>query len=145
MRVPGRKPLLIAAGVLVICAVAMGLIVALASRPFTQGRAERLEHLLNATVEIKSFKQTYFPYAGYVAEAVIFRRQLSPGAPEKPFITVERLTVRSSYLGLFRNRISASGSGRRLARRITKQRYEPYIAPVRKIRVRSGRRVPRGK
>lgn len=104
MRVPGRKPLLIAAGVLVICAVAMGLIVALASRPFTrQGSAERLEHLLNATVEIKSFKQTYFPYAGYVAEGVIFRRQLSPGAPEKPFITVERLTVRSSYLGLFRN------------------------------------------
>ena len=103
MRGPGRKRLLIAAGVLLICAIAMGLMVLLASRPFTrQGSAERLQHLLNARVEIKDFKQSYFPYAGYVAENVMFLRQLSPGTPVQPFITVKRLTVRASYFGLFR-------------------------------------------
>jgi hypothetical protein len=97
-----QKTILIAAGV-ALCLFVIGLAIVILKWPFTQtGSVDRLQRLLGATVEIKSFRPTYFPYAGYVAEGVTFRRQLSPGAPEQPFITVERLTVQSSYLGLFR-------------------------------------------
>jgi hypothetical protein len=97
-----QKAILISVGV-ALCLFAIALAIVILKWPFTQaGSVERLQHLLNATVEIKNFKQTYFPYAGYVAEGVTFRRQLSPGAPVQPFITVERLTVQSSYLRLFR-------------------------------------------
>ncbi len=97
-----QKTIWISAGV-ALCLFAIALAIVILKWPFTKtGSVDRLQRLLGATVDIRSFRPTYFPYAGYVAEGVTFRRQLSPGAPEIPFITVERLTIRSSYLGLFR-------------------------------------------
>lgn len=97
-----KRKILIVAGVAV-CALAIALALVASKWPFSQpGSVDRVQRLLSATVEIKSFRPIYFPYAGYVAEGVTFRRQLAPGAPAQPFITVKRLTVRASYFGLFR-------------------------------------------
>jgi hypothetical protein len=97
-----RNTILISAAA-ALCLFVIALAIVIVKWPFSQaGSVDRLQRLLDATVEIKSFQPTYFPYAGYVAEGVIFRRQLAPGAPEQPFITVNRLTIQSSYLGLFR-------------------------------------------
>jgi hypothetical protein len=70
--------------------------------PFNQASSvDRLQRALSASVEIKSFRQTWFPYAGYVAEGVTFRRQLSAGRSAEAFVTVNTLTVRASYFDLF--------------------------------------------
>jgi hypothetical protein len=91
--------IVISAGV-ALCAFAV-LALSMASKPFTKaGSVDRLQHILNATVEIKSFRQTYFPYAGYVAEGVTVRQKQSPGTSGQPFVSVDRLTVRASYFGL---------------------------------------------
>jgi hypothetical protein len=101
MRSHTRRTILISAGAAV-CILAIAVAVMVAKWPFTKaGSVERLQHLMGATVEIKNFRSTYFPYAGYVAEGVTFRKQLSPGAPAQPFASVTRLTVQTSYFELF--------------------------------------------
>jgi len=84
-----------------LCAFAV-LTLWMASKPFTKaGSVDRLQHILNATVEIRGFRQTYFPYAGYVAEGVTIHQKQSPGTSVPPFLSVNRLTVQASYFGLF--------------------------------------------
>ena len=83
-----------------LCAFAV-IAMVMVSNPFTRASSiDRLQHILNATVEIKSFRQTYFPFAGYVAEGVTVRQKQSAGASVQPFVSVDRLTVRASYFGL---------------------------------------------
>jgi hypothetical protein len=101
MRSHTRKAILISAGAAV-CAFAIAVALIVAKWPFSRaGSVERLQHLMGATVEIRNFRSTYFPYAGYVAEGVTLRKQLSPGTPAQPFATVTRLTVQTSYFELF--------------------------------------------
>ena len=62
----------IAAGVAV-AAFAIALAMIVPKWPFTRaGSLERLQHLAGGTVEIKSFRPAYFPYAGYIAEGRYF-------------------------------------------------------------------------
>ncbi len=60
-----------------------------------------LEEAASGRVEIRTFRHTYFPYPGCVAEGLTYR--LSPNAP--PFATVEKLTIQSSLPGLFAGRV----------------------------------------
>ena len=83
----------------VFCAI----ILILCRRAF--GRAAVLQDLREASgsqVEVRIFHQTYFPVPGCILEGVIFRH----GLPQaKPLITIEKVTIRGSYLGLISSRV----------------------------------------
>jgi hypothetical protein len=84
-----------------VVAVALGIagVVIATHWPFTQDSViEALEQTFSSTVEVKSFRVTYFA-PGCVMEGVTFRRN---GDRDVPAIaTVERLTIQGSYVGFF--------------------------------------------
>ncbi|MCU1254052.1 MAG: hypothetical protein JWM83_351 [Candidatus Angelobacter sp.] len=86
-----------------ICSVALLGIMA-AKWPFTrQAMIRRLEHATSARVEMRGFRSTYFPYPGCIAEEVVFRPK-TPAAgnrPPEPIITIQKLTIESTFAGLF--------------------------------------------
>jgi hypothetical protein len=70
---------------------------------------EDLQEAGDSHVTIRGFHRTYFPYPGCVLEGVVFTRG---GNSPKPLITIEKLTIQSSYLNILRShvsRISAEG------------------------------------
>ena len=70
--------------------------------PFTRKKvAEDLAQATATTVEIGGFSETYFP-PGCVAENVIFRRDQR----QPPLLTVKKLILKSSLLGLFRKHLT---------------------------------------
>jgi hypothetical protein len=72
--------------------------------PFTrEGMVKRLEQASSARVEIGKFRSTYFPFPGCVAEDVTFRTVTPAAAPKPadPIITIRKLTIESTFLGLF--------------------------------------------
>jgi hypothetical protein len=84
-----------------LCAVALGL-----SRKWPFAQAQVLQDLREAgdsQVQVRSFRQTYFPSPGCILEGVIFHHQ--PGEA-KPLITIEKLTIQGSYLGLLSQKVS---------------------------------------
>ena len=95
----GRVALIVAAVAIVLCAIPMGL-----SR-WRFGAAPVLQDLREVSdsqMEVRAFHQTVFPFPGCVVEGVVFHR----GPPQaKPFITIEKLTIRGSYLGLLQTRV----------------------------------------
>jgi hypothetical protein len=84
-----------------VVAVALGIAGVLIAThwPFTQTSViEALEQTFSSTVEVKTFRVTYFA-PGCVMEGVTFRRN---GDRDVPAIaTVERLTIQGSYVGFF--------------------------------------------
>ncbi len=69
---------------------------------------EDLEEAGNSHVTVRDFHRTYFPYPGCVVDGVVFTRGNSP----HPLITIDRLTIQTSYLQVLRsrvNRITAEG------------------------------------
>lgn len=95
--------LVIIAGVLcaILGAVAFGMI---HWWPFTQSAViEDLREAADSDVTVRSFRQVYFPSPGCVLEGVIFHRG---EAKSSPLITIERVTVQGSYLGIFLSRVS---------------------------------------
>jgi hypothetical protein len=92
-----------AAVALVSTAIAVVVVVALVLLvvywPFTkQAVIKSLQDASSSTVDITDFHGTYFPFPGCIAEEVIFRRSSDPNTP--PLITVGKLTIQSSFLGL---------------------------------------------
>jgi AsmA-like C-terminal region len=86
--------------VLVITFIIVGL-----NWPFTKAAVTKsLEQASSSQVEITGFHGTYFPHPGCVAEKVIFRR--TSGSTTPPLITISRLIIQSSYLGLLAKRIT---------------------------------------
>lgn len=92
---------------LVRAAVALGVIVLvlgilLATHwPFSRADiAEDLQESLPGTVQFATFRSTYFPHPGCVAEGMTLTH---PGAPSNspPLATVARLTIQAGYLDLF--------------------------------------------
>jgi hypothetical protein len=72
--------------------------------PFTQTAViQDLREAADSEVAVRNFRQVYFPSPGCVLEGVVFRRG---EAKLSPLITIERLTVRGSYLGIILHRVS---------------------------------------
>ncbi len=72
--------------------------------PYSQ--AEVLQDLREASdsqLQIRTFRQTFFPSPGCVLEGLVFRH--NPSAAN-PLITVDKLTIQGSYLGLLAQRVS---------------------------------------
>jgi len=88
-----------------VCAVAGILIGLLAANwPFSrEAITKKLERASSAQVQIRGFHTTYFPYPGCVAENVTFQLPAPAGgkAPD-PVITIGKLTIKSTFFGLFR-------------------------------------------
>lgn len=87
-----------------IAAVAVCLVALVGSRiwPFAERPVvENLSEASESTVSVRSFHRTYFPFPGCVLDGVIFRH----GPESRTFITIERLIVRGSYLGIFTRHI----------------------------------------
>jgi hypothetical protein len=97
-----RKWPLIAAGIAAVMVIA-AIVVFTREWPFTRNAVERdLAQASSGSVQIRSFRQTYFPHPGAVAEGVVIRYE----AKEPLFISIERLTIQASYLGMLRHHVS---------------------------------------
>ena len=94
----GRWWLIIGASLIVIAGIV--LIVLAWNWPYTQQAVTKaLQDRFARTVQIRSFRKTYFP-PGCVAEGVSFLHRQRKDLP--PLITVQTLSIRGSYNGLFR-------------------------------------------
>ncbi len=70
--------------------------------PFREAAViQQLEKAATGKVEIKNYRETYFPNAGCVAEGVTYR--LAAGA--SPFARIDRLTIQSNIFGLMAHHI----------------------------------------
>lgn len=95
---------LVVVGVLV--CVAIGAIAFTVSRKWPFAQAQVLQDLQEASdshVQVRSFHQTYFPSPGCIIEGLVFHHE--PGEA-KPLITIDKLTIQGSYLGLLALRVS---------------------------------------
>src|SRR5271157_2129628 len=98
---PGRWWLIIGASLIVIAAIVV--IVLACKWPYTQPAVTKaLQDRFARTVQIRSFRKTYFP-PGCVAEGVSFLHRKRKDLPA--LITVQTLIIRGSYNGLFRKRV----------------------------------------
>lgn len=77
--------------------------------PFTRTAITlSLQQDSQATVQIGSYRETYFPHPGCVAENVIFSRD-----PASPKLAIRRMTIAGSYVGLLHRyipRVIAEGA-----------------------------------
>jgi hypothetical protein len=85
--------------VILVCAAVGATVFALSRAwPFSQVRVlQNLREASDSQVQIRDFRQTYLPAPGCILEEVSFRHG---SAETKPLITLVRLTIRGSYLGL---------------------------------------------
>jgi hypothetical protein len=84
-----------------LCAIAWG-----ASRHWPLAQARVLQDLREASdseVRVRAFHERYFPIPGCIMEGVVFQHR---NAEAKPLITIEKVTIRASYLGLLSQRVS---------------------------------------
>jgi len=97
-----RKRLLL--GVVIATALLVLLVALLIARwPFRQSAVvSAFEEAAGGKIEMGSFRQTYFPSPGCVAERVTYRL----GSDPRSLVTVDRLTVQSNLLGLLTRHIS---------------------------------------
>jgi hypothetical protein len=97
---------LLVGGVALLAILVAGLVLLLQNWPFTRARVEKdLAQATFSTVVIESFQQTYFPRPGCIAKGVTFRRTQDRLDP--PLITVQKLTIQGSFLGLLTKHLSA--------------------------------------
>jgi hypothetical protein len=87
------------AGAVFIGGLAVGIVVLAMHWPFTQDAITKaLEEASGRPVQIRTFSNSYFP-PGCTAEGIRFLRHKHPEAA--PIITVEKLTIQGSIMGLF--------------------------------------------
>jgi hypothetical protein len=61
-----------------------------------------LEEASDSQVRVQAFHRIYFPHPGCVLDKLVFTH----GPTTTPLITIERLTIRSTYLAVFANHVS---------------------------------------
>jgi len=72
--------------------------------PYSQSEVlEDLREASDSQVQVQSFQETFFPSPGCILEGVVFHH--NPSAA-KPLITIQKLTIQGSYLGLIAQRVS---------------------------------------
>jgi hypothetical protein len=84
-----------------LCAIPWG-----ASRQWPLAQTRVLQDLREASdseVIVRAFHERYFPTPGCIMEGVVFHHG---NAEAKPLITIEKVTIRASYLGLLSQRVS---------------------------------------
>ena len=92
-------------GIVLATLLFLGTLVLFASWPFTQANViHQLEQVTASTVEFGTFRRTYFPHVGCVAEKVVFRRVADAANPT--VMNVERLTIQASPGGLLTKHLS---------------------------------------
>ena len=96
-----HNPLLIALSVLLVALLIIGIILA-THWPFAEPRVRAgLERGFHGTVEIKTYRMTFFPTPGFVASGLVLRRGRTPDEaahnPAPPFMTAENLVVQASW------------------------------------------------
>ena len=85
--------------------------------PFQQKPVvQNLEEASDSTLQLRAFHRTYFPFPGCVIEGLQFNHGSNAG---KPLITIERLIIQGSYLGIFSQRLT----------RITAENMHVFIPP----------------
>lgn len=91
------------AATVIVVAIVVTIIVTFLRWPFTEKAIiSSLEDASSSKVTIAHFQKTYFPHPGCIAENVVFVRL--PGVP--PLITIPKLTIQASFLGLFTKHVS---------------------------------------
>ncbi|PYX58337.1 MAG: hypothetical protein DMG76_09330 [Acidobacteria bacterium] len=86
--------------ILILAAATLCVAVLLWSRLWPFAEAPVLQNLREASdsqVQVRAFHRTYFPFPGCILEGVVFYHGSGVG---KPLITIEKLTIRGTYLGL---------------------------------------------
>jgi hypothetical protein len=72
---------------------------------FAESRVlENLREVSDSQVQAAVFRRTYVPHPGCILDKVVFVHDASAA---KPLITIERLTVRSTYLGILRHHLTS--------------------------------------
>ncbi|MBV8050666.1 MAG: hypothetical protein JOZ80_05725 [Acidobacteriaceae bacterium] len=100
-----RKPPIIRLVIgLVAILIVTAVVILLVYWPFREPAVKKsLEDASSSSVSFKNFRPTYFPHPGCVAEDVVFRRGTEQAI--QPIITIQKLTIQSSYIGLIAKRI----------------------------------------
>lgn len=97
--------------------VAMGLVLWTELWPFQQKPVvKNLEQASDSQVRLRGFHRTYFPSPGCVIEGVEFYH----GDSSTPLITIQKLTIRGSYVGIVTRRLSG----------ITAENLHVYFPPL---------------
>ncbi len=86
--------------------------------PFQQKPVvQDLEKASDSKLRLRAFHRTYFPFPGCVLEGLQFNHGSNTS---KPLITIERLIIRGSYLGIFPRRLTS----------ITAENMHVFIPPI---------------
>lgn len=94
-----RTIIIVAAAVLCVSALVLG-----GLWPFKQSAVlQDLREASDSQVQVRAFHRTYFPSPGCVIERLVFHHSSNEA---KPLITIEKLTVQGSYLGMLSRRVS---------------------------------------
>lgn len=110
-----RKTVLKLAAAAALCVVPLLLWVELwpfRQKPVVQG----LEEASDSKLRFRAFRRTYFPFPGCVLEGLQFNHGSNTS---KPLITIDRLIIRGSYLGIFFRHLT----------RITGENMHIFISP----------------
>ncbi len=100
-RGPSRRAILI---ILIAVVVLVVVFVTSALWPFSQASVlQDLREASDSQVQVRAFHRTYFPFPGCVIEGLIFNHDPAVSAP---LITIAKVTIRGSYLGLLTKRVS---------------------------------------
>lgn len=98
-----RKKLVLFGGLTALVIIVIAGVLLAVPWPFRESAIiKNLEEAGSGKVEIRNFRQIYFPHPGCIAEGVTYR--LATNA--SPFVTLEKLTIQSNYLGLLGSHIS---------------------------------------
>jgi hypothetical protein len=72
--------------------------------PFAQAPVlQNLQEASDSQVQFRTFRETFFPSPGCIVEGLVFHHE--PGEA-KPLITIRKLTIQGSYVGLLSRRVS---------------------------------------
>ena len=98
----GRTALLILS--LAVLAVGVAIPLAIHYWPFEEKPViQDLQEASDSQVRVQAFRRTFFPHPGCVLDGVVFVHGTNAA---KPLIKIDRLTIESTYLGIFSHRVS---------------------------------------
>ncbi|MGA9511806.1 MAG: hypothetical protein WBV55_24505 [Candidatus Sulfotelmatobacter sp.] len=90
--------------VLVACVLSAGAVELRRNWPYSQSEVlQDLREASDSQLQVRTFHQTFFPSPGCILEGLVFRHNPSAATP---LITINKLTIQGSFLGLLAQRVS---------------------------------------